>query len=317
MPTAIVLDRFGGPEVLQAREVPRPTASPGQAVVRLDFAGINFVDTYQREGRYPGVQLPWRLGLEGAGTITDGAPGQGFAVGDRVAFTTGVQGAYAAELAVPLEHLVPVPAGVGLREAAAALEHGLTAAMLLDDVARLQPGEPVLVHAAAGGVGGWLVQWLVARGHPVFGTVSSPDKAEWLRSVGAQPLLTSEDWVGAARGVAVVFDSVGRDSFAGSLEALRLTGHLVLFGAASGQPEPVDVLALMKKSLTLTRPVLNHFLPDAAKRRDRAARVFEAVRSGAVQLRIHAEFPLADAAAAHRLLASRATQGKLLLQTQA
>ena len=309
---AIVIEQFGGPEVLQLRELPPPAAAPGQAVVKLDFAGINFVDLYQRQGRYPGISLPWRLGLEGSGEIV--VPGDGFAVGERVAFTTGVQGAYATHLAVPLEHLVRVPDALPLRDAAAALEHGLTAAMLLDDVARLQPGEPVLVHAAAGGVGGWLVQWLVARGHPVFGTVSSAAKAEWLRGVGVVPLLANGDWPAAARGVAVVFDSVGRSTFAGSLDALRVGGHLVLFGAASGQPDPVDVLALQKKSLTLTRPVLPHFLPDAAKRRARAATVFDALLGGAVQLRIHAEFPLADAARAHELLASRATQGKLLLQ---
>lgn len=315
MPTqAIVIEQFGGPEVLSPRELPPPAAAAGQAVVRLAFAGVNFVDLYQREGRYPGISLPWRLGLEGAGEIVDIAPGQGFAVGARVAFTTGVQGAYATHLAVPVDHLVPVPDALPLRDAAAALEQGLTAAMLLDDVARLPPGEPVLVHAAAGGVGGWLVQWLVARGHKVFGTVSSAAKADWLRTVGATPLLADSDWAAAARGVAVVFDSVGRTTLAGSLDTLRVGGHLVLFGAASGQPEPVDVLALQKKSLTLTRPVLPHFLPDAGKRRARAATVFDALLSGAVQLRIHAEFPLADAARAHALLASRTTQGKLLLQ---
>ena len=311
---AIVLDRFGGPEVLLLRDVPLPRADKQHAVVRIQHAGINFVDLYQREGRYNGISLPWRLGLEGAGEIVDVAPGQGLALGDRVAFTTGVQGAYAGHLAVPVEHLVRVPDGLSLRDAAAALEQGLTAAMLIDDVARLQPGDPVLVHAAAGGVGGWLVQWLVARGHPVFGTVSSAAKADWLRSVGAVPLMTDGDWVSAARGVAVVFDSVGRSTFAGSLDALRMGGHVVLFGAASGQPEPVDVLALMKKSLTLTRPVLPHFLPTAEKRHARAAAVFDALLSGAVQLRIHAEFPLAEAGRAHELLASRATQGKLLLQ---
>lgn len=310
---AIVLDRFGGPEVLQLRDLPLPRADKLNAVVRIAHAGINFVDLYQREGRYNGISLPWRLGLEGAGEIVDVAPGQGFALGDRVAFTTGVQGAYAGHLAVPVAHLVRVPDALPLRDAAAALEQGLTAAMLIDDVARLQPGDPVLVHAAAGGVGGWLVQWLVARGHAVFGTVSSESKADWLRSVGAQPLMADGDWA-AARGVAVVFDSVGRSTFAGSLDALRVGGHLVLFGAASGQPEPVDVLALMKKSLTLTRPVLPHFLPTADKRRARAAAVFDALLGGAVQLRIHAEFPLADAGRAHELLASRATQGKLLLQ---
>jgi NADPH2:quinone reductase len=315
MPTqAILVHQFGGPEVLELQPLPPPpAAAPGQAVVRVEHAGVNFVDLYQREGRYPGISLPWRLGLEGAGEIIDVAPGAEFQRGERVAFTTGVQGAYATHLAVPLEHLVRVPEGLSLRNAAAALEQGMTAAMLLDDVARLRPGEPVLVHAAAGGVGGWLVQWLMARGHPVFGTVSSPAKADWLRSLGAVALPADGDWVSAARGVAVVFDSVGRTTFAGSLEALRTGGHLVLFGAASGQPEPVDVLSLQKKSLTLTRPVLPHFLADVAKRRARAATVFEAVLSGTVQLRIHAEFPLADAGRAHQLLASRATQGKLLL----
>lgn len=310
---AIVLDRFGGPEVLQLQAVPMPRAQDLQAVVRIVHAGVNFVDLYQREGRYPGVTLPWRPGLEGAGEIVAVAPGSGFAVGDRVAFTTGVQGAYAGHLAVPLDHLVRVPEALPLREAAASLEHGLTAAMLLDDVARLPAGAPVLVHAAAGGVGGWLVQWLIARGHPVFGTVSSAAKADWLRGLGVTPLLADGDWAGAAAGVAVVFDSVGRSTFAGSLAALRTGGHLVLFGAASGQPDPVAVTALMARSLTLTRPVLPHFLPDAARRRARAATVFDAVLTGAVQLRIHAELPLADAARAHELLASRTTQGKLLL----
>jgi NADPH:quinone reductase len=311
---AIVVHQFGGPEVLELQQLPTPQAAPGQAVVRIEYAGINFVDLYQREGRYPNVSLPWRLGLEGAGEIVDVAPGAEFKPGERVVFTTGVQGAYASHLAVPLEHLQRVPDALPLRDAAAALEHGMTAAMLLDDVARLPAGEAVLVHAAAGGVGGWLVQWLIARGHPVFGTVSSVEKADWLRSLGAVPLLADSDWTSVARGVAVVFDSVGRRTFAGSLEALRVGGHLILFGAASGQPDAVDVLALMKKSLTLTRPVLPHFLPDAAKRRARAATVFDALLSGAVQLRIHAEFPLAEAGRAHQLLASRATQGKLLLK---
>lgn len=216
---AIVVHQFGGPEVLELQQLPTPQAAPGQAVVRIEYAGINFVDLYQREGRYPNVSLPWRLGLEGAGEIVDVAPGAEFKPGERVVFTTGVQGAYASHLAVPLEHLQRVPDALPLRDAAAALEHGMTAAMLLDDVARLPAGEAVLVHAAAGGVGGWLVQWLIARGHPVFGTVSSVEKADWLRSLGAVPLLADSDWTSVARGVAVVFDSVGRRTFAGSLEA--------------------------------------------------------------------------------------------------
>jgi len=310
----IVIDQFGGPEVISVRAQPMPEPGPGQALVKLAYAGVNFVDLYQRQGRYPGVHLPWALGLEGAGEVLRAPPGSGFAVGDRVAFTTGVQGAYAAHVAVPVDHLVAVPAEVSLREAAASLEHGLTAAMLIEDVARLRQGDPVLVHAAAGGVGGWLTQWLVARGHPVFGTVSNASKAAWLREVGATPLLAQEDWATAAAGVGVVFDSIGKDSLQGSLEALRVGGHLVLFGAASGQPEPVEVLQLMRKSLTLTRPVLPHFLPSAERLRARAASVFRAVSDGSVQLRIHEVLPLAQAARAHELLSSRTTQGKLLLE---
>ncbi|ASL48816.1 Quinone oxidoreductase 1 (plasmid) [Burkholderia sp. AD24] len=311
---AIVAEQFGGPEQLHLTTRSRPVAAAGSAVVEVDYAGVNFVDLYQRLGRYPGVSLPLHLGLEAAGEIVDIASGEPFVVGDRVAFTTGVQGAYASHVVVPVDHLVPVPAAISLRDAAGALEHGLTAAMLLVDVARLRNGDAVLIHAAAGGVGGWLTQWLVARGHRVFGTVSSEAKAAWLREVGAVPLLTQTDWASAAEGVAVVFDSVGRDTLTGSLQALVKRGHLVLFGAASGQPDPVDVLNLMKKSLTLSRPVLPHYLPDAVTLRQRAATVFDALVQDVVKLRIHDVLPLAEAARAHEALASRSTLGKLLLQ---
>ena len=314
---SIVIDQFGGPEVIGLRERPVPDSVPGHALVKLAFAGVNFVDLYQRLGRYPGVSLPLTLGLEGAGEVVNAPVGSEFAIGDRVAFTTGVQGAYASYVSVPLDHLVAVPANISLCDAAAALEHGLTAAMLIEDVARLRAGDSVLVHAAAGGVGGWLTQWLVARGHKVFGTVSNEAKAAWLREVGAKPLLTNQPWPQLAADVSVVFDSVGKDTFYGSLDALRPGGHLVLFGAASGQPEPVDVLRLMKKSLTLTRPVLPHFLPNAQVLRARAASVFRALREGTVHLRIHEVLPLAQAARAHELLHSRTTQGKLLLEIAA
>jgi NADPH:quinone reductase len=314
---AIIVDQFGGPEQLRLTTVPLPSTGPGQALVRVAYAGVNFVDLYQRMGRYPGVKLPLLMGLEAAGEIVEVEPGQAFAVGDRVAFTTGVQGAYASLVAVPTDHLVHVPAAVSLRDAAAALEQGLTAAMLLNDVAVLRTGDAVLVHAAAGGVGGWLTQWLLARGHRVYGTVSSAAKAEWLREAGAEPLLTHSDWARDAAGVAVVLDSVGRDTMSGSLRALAHRGHLVLFGAASGQPDPVNVLDLMHKSLTLSRPVLPHYLSSPAKLRAGAEAVFGALLDGSVKLRIHAVLPLPEAARAHELLASRATSGKLLLDTAA
>ncbi|WP_246312468.1 zinc-binding dehydrogenase [Pseudaquabacterium terrae] len=240
---AIVVHRFGGPEQLELNELPPPE---GALLVDIAYAGVNFVDLYQCEGRYPGVMLPLQPGLEGSGRIAAAPAGSGWQRGDRVAFTTGVQGSYAEQLAVPAEHLVRVPDAISLRDAAAALEHGLTALMLLHDVARLAPGDAVLVHAAAGGVGGWLVQWLKARGHRAFGTVSSDQKAAWLRGIGVEPLRydAGADWCAElllrteGRGVKGVFDSVGAATFEGSLAALAPRGHLVLFGAASGQPAP-------------------------------------------------------------------------------
>lgn len=311
---SIRIRRFGDPSVLELAPTDIPALRAGEVLVRLRHIGVNYVDLYQREGRYPGVTLPLVPGIEGAGEVLAAAPGSDFAVGDAVAFTTGVQGAYSRVVAVPEAHLLRIPPALGTREAAAALEQGLTAAMLIDDVARLAPGDPVLVHAAAGGVGGWLVQWLVARGHMVYGTTSTVAKADWLRKVGAIPLDAKADWSAAVRDVAVVFDSVGRDTLDGSFAALRVGGHLVIFGAASGPPPALEVSRLMARSLTVTRPVLPQLLADPAKRRARADRVFAAVASGEVQLRIHAELDLAEAATAHTWLASRQTAGKLLLR---
>jgi NADPH2:quinone reductase len=242
-------------------------------------------------------------------------------VGDRVAFSTGVQGSYAEIVAVPARHLVPVPPSVSLREASTSLEHGLTAMVLADDVARLDARRTLLVHAAAGGVGGWLVQVLRNRGHRVIGTASSAEKLAWLTRVGVEAVHYGEvnDWVqdverltGGA-GVDVVFDSVGRVTFSGSLRVLAPRGHLVLFGAASGQPDPIDVLSLMAKSVTLTRPVMPHYLSDAESLRRKARAVFDAILGKAIEVRIHGEYALAQAADAHSDLASRNTAGKLLL----
>lgn len=315
---AIIVNQFGGPEQLQLQEVPAPT---GEVIVNAAWAGVNFVDIYQREGRYPGVKLPWAMGIEGTGIVASAPADSSWRVGDRVAYTTGVQGSYASQVAVPAVHLMRVPDEVSLRDACAAIEHGLTAIMLVDQVARLPRSGAVLVHAAAGGVGGWLVQILLARGLTVFGTASSASKADWLRKLGVQPVRYDEakDWAAEVldktqgRGVAVVFDSVGKSTFAQSLEVLDTCGHLVLFGAASGQPDPVDVLQLMRKSLTLTRPVLPHYLNTTAALQESASKVFQYLSTGMVSLRIHAEYALGDTALAHAALAERGTQGKLLL----
>ncbi|MFZ6779847.1 quinone oxidoreductase family protein [Undibacterium sp. Ji83W] len=315
---AIIVNQFGGPGQLQLQEVSAPT---GEVIVNAAWAGVNFVDIYQREGRYPGVKQPWPMGIEGTGIIAQAPANSNWRAGDRVAYTTGVQGTYAGQVAVPAANLIRIPDDVSLRDACSTMEHGLTAIMLLDDVARLPATGSVLVHAAAGGVGGWLVQLLVARGLTVFGTASSASKADWLRSVGAQPVSYEDDkdWVvhvrdkTQGRGVAVVFDSVGKSTFTQSLDVVAPCGHVILFGAASGQPDPVDVLQLMKKSITLTRPVLPHYLNTSAALQEHASKVFDCLSNGTVKLRIHAEYALADVAQAHAALAERGTQGKLLL----
>ena len=315
---AIMVNAFGGPEKLQLQEVATPQ---GEVIVNVAWAGVNFVDIYQREGRYPGVKQPWPMGIEGTGIVAAAPAGSAWLAGDRVAYSTGVQGAYASQVAVPAAHLIRLPDAISLRDACAAIEHGLTAIMLVDDVARLPNTGTVLVHAAAGGVGGWLVQMLAARGLRVLGTASSASKAEWLRSVGVQAVRydNETDWLAQVldatqgHGVDVVFDSVGKSTFTQSLQVVAACGHVILFGAASGQPDPIDVLQLMRKSITLTRPVLPHYLTNPASLQAHADQVFAYLSAGTVRLRIHAEYALADVAQAHAALAQRGTQGKLLL----
>ena len=321
---AIVVEQFGGPEQLCLQDVAAPVVgedAAAEVIVNAAWAGINFVDIYQREGRYPGVVQPLAMGIEGTGIVASAAPTSRWKSGDRVAYTTGVQGSYAEQVAVKAGNLIHIPDQLSLRDACAAIEHGLTAIMLLDEVARLPQSGTVLVHAAAGGVGGWLVQILVARGLTVFGTASSASKADWLRSVGVQPLRYDDgtDWLAqvrektGGRGVDVVFDSVGKATFEHSMNLLAIRGHLILFGAASGQPDPVDVLHLMRKSITLSRPILPHYMNTAETLQTHASKVFQYLSEGQVKLRIHAEYVLADVAQAHRALAERGTQGKLLL----
>jgi NADPH:quinone reductase len=327
---AIVVQRHGGAEVLEYLDVCEPIA-PDKVMVDLHYAGVNFVDIYQREGRYPGVKLPLHLGIEGSGVVQCAPSGSVWRVGDRVAFCTGTSGAYAEQVAVAPEHLVRVPDNVSLATAATVLEQGLTALILAERVMVANAGT-ALVHAAAGGVGGLLTQMLLAKGLRVFGTVSSAAKAEWLSARGAEPILVSPvdqpiidgdsaAWLAEVRaktndlGVDVVFDSVGRSSIDASFEALALCAQLVLFGSASGQVPAIDIAKLMGKSATLVRPVLPHFLTDADTLQRHAAALFERVTNGALEVRVHAVLPLAQAAAAHALLSGRGTQGKLLLAT--
>ncbi len=315
---AIIVEQFGGPEQLRLQDVATPV---GEVIVNAAWAGINFVDIYQREGRYPGVKEALAMGIEGTGIIASAPAGSDWKAGDRVAYTTGVQGSYAEQVAVAATNLIRIPDHVSLRDACAAIEHGLTAIMLIDEVARLPQTGSVLVHAAAGGVGGWLVQMLVARGLSVFGTASSASKADWLRSIGVHPVRYDDgaDWMAdvldktRGRGVDVVFDSVGKATFGQSLELVATRGHVILFGAASGQPDPVDILQLMRKSITLTRLILPHYMNTPVALQASARKVFQYLGDGIVKLRIHGQYALADVASAHRDLAERDTLGKLLL----
>lgn len=325
---AIVVKRHGSAEVLEYLDVPDARASdsaPDKVIVELHFAGVNFVDIYQREGRYPGVTLPLGLGIEGSGIVRQAPSGSEWRVGDRVAFCTGTNGAYAEQVGVAPEHLVRVPDELSLKTAAAVLEQGLTAMVLADEV-MFSRVRVALVHAAAGGVGGILTQILLAKGVRVLGTVSTPAKAEWLAALGAEPILLASvnadanaNWLAQVRaktaesGVDVVFDSVGLTSIDTSFEALGLRAQLVLFGSASGQVPAIDITKLMRKSATLVRPVLPHFLPDADTLRRHAAQLFERVAKRELVVRVHAVLPLAQAAVAHELLSGRGTQGKLLL----
>jgi NADPH:quinone reductase len=298
-------------------------------LVKLAYAGVNFVDLYQRQGRYPDATLPMHLGLEGAGIVQVAKAGGRFKTGDRVAFCTGVQGAYADAVLIDEDCLVPVPTALSLKSAAAALEQGLTAHMLMHKVARLAPNSLVLVHAGAGGVGGLLVQMLLAAGHRVLATASDAEKRAWLSALGATALayqapqagaVDQQNWreqawrLSAEKGVDVVFDSIGLDTFAQSIAVSKDCGHVVLFGAASGQPAPIDVMLLMQKSLTVSRPRIGHYFSDVTLLRTSAAQLFDALIGNQLALRIHAQIPLAEAALAHQQLASRITQGKIILE---
>jgi NADPH:quinone reductase len=318
---AIRIHAFGGPEVYRYEEVPDPVAGAGEALVAVEAVGVNFIEVYQRTGLYQ-VPLPATPGSEAAGTIVAVGPGvTGFAAGDRVAWQGGA-GAYAERTAVTAERLVRLPEGVSTRQGAAAMLQGMTAHYLACSTWPLKPGDTCLVHAAAGGVGLLLCQIAKRRGARVIGTVSTAEKAALARDAGADEVIlyTEQDFEAEARritggaGVQVVYDSVGRTTFEQSLRCLAPRGMLVLFGQSSGPVAPFDPQVLSRSgSLYLTRPVLGNYTATRTEFLARATEVLGWVRDGTLRLRIEREFPLSQAAEAHRALQGRATTGKLLL----
>lgn len=316
---AIVAEHAGGPEVLEAREVPDPAPGPGQLLVEAAATGVNFIEIYQRSGVYP-VRFPFTPGSEGAGTVV--AVGEGvseYAPGDRVA-TLDARASYAEQFVVSADRAARVPDGVDLETAAALPLQGCTAHYLATSASHPQPGDTVLVHAGAGGVGLLLTQLLTARGMRVLTTASSDEKRALSLAAGAVESLGYEGFAERAReltdgeGVAVVYDGVGASTFDGSLEALRIRGEMVLFGGASGQVPPFDLQRLNAGgSLSITRPSAVHYMRTPEERAWRYGEIFDALVDGSLKIRIGERFPLDRAADAHRALAGRETTGKLIL----
>lgn len=319
MTHAIVARQAGGPEVLTYEDVERPVPGPGQLLVKVGAAGVNFIDTYKRSGTYK-VPFPFTPGSEAAGTVEAVGDGvTGFVPGDRVATAEGIN-CYADYALVDEAAALPVPRGLDDLTAAALPLQGITAHYLMNSTFKVEPGHTVLLHAGAGGVGLLLIQLLKARGAEVITTVSTDGKEQLARGAGADHVLRYEGFAERVReitsgtGADVVYDGVGKDTFDGSLAALRVRGMLVLFGAASGPVPPVDPQRLNAGgSLFLTRPTMGHYLRDAAERRWRSGEVFAAAADGSLKVRIGARYPLVQAAQAHRDLEGRKTTGKVIL----
>jgi len=318
---AIQVKQTGGPEVLQLVDLPVPQPKPNEAVVKIAASGVNFIDVYQREGRYK-VTLPFVLGQEAAGVVTSGGPEvKSVKPGDRVAWT-GLLGSYAEYAAVPGERLVPVPQGVSDQQAASAMLQGMTAHYLSHDTFPLKRGQTALVHAAAGGVGLLLVQMARDIGARVIATVSTDEKAKLARQAGADEVIlythadfeTETQRLTNGNGVDVVYDGVGKTTFEKGLNVLRPRGMMVLFGGSSGAVPLFDLVQLSQKgSLYVTRPTLGHYTVTTEELRTRSSAVFKMIAQGKLNLRIEHTYSLADAAQAHRDLEGRKTTGKLLL----
>ena len=318
---AIQVSQTGGPEALVLVDVPAPKPKPDEALVQIKATGVNFIDVYFREGRYP-AQVPFINGQEGAGVVTEiGSNVKVVQPGDRVAYT-GRLGSYAEYAAVAAERLVKIPDALDFEQAAAAMLQGMTAHYLTHSTYKLQAGETALIHAAAGGVGLLLVQMAKMIGARVIGTAGTQEKAQLARDAGADECIiyTEADFEAETKrltngkGVHVVYDGVGKATFDKDLNVLLPRGYLVLFGGSSGAVPPFDLIQLSQKgSLYITRPTLGHYTVTREELEWRANDVLGWIAAGDLKLRIHRTYPLADAAQAHRDLEGRKTTGKLLL----
>ena len=318
---AVRVNEYGGPEAMHLEELPTPQPGDGQALVRTEAAGVNFIDIYQRSGVYK-LPLPFTLGLEGAGSIESVGPGvSGFKPGDRVAWN-GVQGSYAGYTLVPAEKLVALPDGVSTQQGGAIMLQGMTAHYLSHSTYPIKAGETALIHAAAGGVGLLLVQMCKMRGASVIGTAGTDEKAALARQAGADHVIvyTRQDFeaevkqLTGGKGVQVVYDGVGKDTFEKSLNCLAPRGYEVLFGQSSGAVPPFDLQMLNSRgSLFTTRPTLAHYTLTREELDWRARDLFGWIADGRLQVRIGGTYPLGQAAQAHADLNARRTTGKLLL----
>jgi NADPH2:quinone reductase len=321
MPYAIRVHQAGGPDVLKWEEVEVGDPGPGQVRIKQEAAGLNFIDVYHRTGLYK-QDLPFTPGVEGAGVVEAvGTDVTNVKKGDRVAYA-GPIGGYAEERLIDADRLVKLPEAISCEQAAAAMLQGMTAQMLLRSVFPVQGGDPILIHAAAGGVGLIMCQWAAALGATVIGTVGTEEKAELARAHGcAHPIVYSKqnfvaevNRITAGQKLPVVYDSVGRDTFMRSLDCLKIRGLMVSFGNASGPPDPLPPNVLAQKgSLYLTRPTLFHYVATREQLEHSAGELFEMVESGKVKIEVKQKFALKDAADAHRELEARKTTGSTIL----
>ena len=318
---AVRIHTAGGPEAMRVDDVPQPTPQAGEALVKIDAAGLNYIDVYFRSGQYK-ANLPITLGMEGGGTVAAVGPNvTDVKVGDKVAYT-GVPGAYAEYAIVPAARLVGLPGGLTTKQGAAMMLQGMTAHYLACSTYPLKPGDTCLVHAAAGGVGLLLCQIAKQRGARVIGTVSTEDKAKLAHDAGADDVIlyTKQDFVAevkritGGKGLEVVYDAVGKDTFDKGFDCLVPRGMMVLYGQSSGPVGPFDLQILNAKgSIFVTRPSLNHHIITREELLARAGEIGSWIRDGKLKLRMEFEFPLKDAAEAHRALEGRRTTGKVLL----
>lgn len=316
----ILIEKFGGPEVMCFQDVEIPAPGPGQALVRIHAAGVNFIDIYQRRGEYP-VKLPYTPGLEAAGVVEQ--VGEDVTVvkpGDRVAYT-GQPGAYAQLSLVKANSLIPLPDDMCFERGAAFPLQGMTAHYLINEYRRPRPGETVLIHAAAGGMGLLLVQWVKHLGARVIGTVSTEEKAAIAREAGADDIIlyTRQDFVAETlrltgdKGAELIIDGVGKTTFAGNLKCAAVRGNIVIFGAASGPADPIAPNSLQQRSLTVSGGSLFNYLLSRDELLRRATDVLAGIRDGWLKLRVDHVFPLKEADRAHEQLEGRKTTGKIIL----